>query len=363
MTTPNYGTLSLSELIVYNNNNTTTQGTILYDNVNENIIMNKGLDLVGDLKIITIGKGIRFGDNTIQITATDVTKIGDNTFTGGNTFDINKVTCNAGLKVSENVDISGNIDLSGNLIMNVLGTYIQFPDGSQQTSAASGGDVTTDGDNTFTGENTFDINTLTCNAGLKVSGNISILNGVISRNISVDGDNNFVMDTGLVVDGNININSNNNTGTISYFNDGGTSLKNFVFNLPTTTPNLSSEGGLLVNNYFTGSINFTDFNLSSISWKLKINTSGLINIVIKNKTSKISYSAFYNMFYIEISETEISTILSNISNSGNTIDDCDCSFDVSNTNGEFTLQNTLPTSTYDIQLYFTGVYFEVEPNW
>jgi hypothetical protein len=106
MTTPNYGTLSLSELIVYNNNNTTTQGTILYDNVNENIIMNKGLDLVGDLKIITIGKGIRFGDNTIQTTASDVTQSGSNIFTGQNTFDDNAVNCNFGLNVSEDININ-----------------------------------------------------------------------------------------------------------------------------------------------------------------------------------------------------------------------------------------------------------------
>ena len=270
--TTTYGTLSLSELNVYNNNNTTTPGNIIYDNINEKIIMNTGLVLDGNLNILNSANGIRFGDNTIQFTATDVTTIGDNTFIGENTFDTNAVTCNAGLKVS------GDININNNLIFS----------------------------------------------------------------------------------------NNNNTGTISYANNtgvGNSGLTNFVFNLPTTTPNLSSEGGLLVNDYFTGSINFTDFNLSSISWKLKVNTSGLINIVIKNKTSKISYSAFYNMFNIEISETEILTTLSNISNSGNTIDDCGCSFDVSNTNGEFTLQDTSTTSTYDIQLYFTGVNFEITPHW
>jgi hypothetical protein len=76
------------------------------------------------------------------------------------------------------------------------------------------------------------------------------------------------------------------------------------------------------------------------------------------------------MFYIEISETEVLTTLSNISNSGGSIENCGCkfyplstSFNDPDTNGEFTIQPLNDSNVYDIQLYFTGVYFEVEPNW
>jgi len=180
MTTPNYGTLSLSELKVYNNSNTVTSGSLTYNtNNDENFYMNTGLDVSGNITIKGDDgvNGIIFPDGSKQTSASsggDVSLTESNTFTGTNTFDVNVVTCNAGLDVSENVDISGNIDLSGNLIMNVLGTYIQFPNGSQQTSAYTGsGDVvTTDGTNNFTGTNTFDVNVVTCNAGLDVNGNI-----------------------------------------------------------------------------------------------------------------------------------------------------------------------------------------------
>jgi len=65
--TTNYGTLSISELIIYNNN--ITSGSITY--INKKISMNTGLDIN---EYLNISNGIIFGDNTIQTTASDVTQ-------------------------------------------------------------------------------------------------------------------------------------------------------------------------------------------------------------------------------------------------------------------------------------------------
>ena len=129
-----YGTLSLSQLNVYDNDNTTISGNITYNNDNDIIVMNKGLDLDGNLNFVNTNGG--------TITTTDNTNL---------VIDTTTIIMNKG-----GLDMS-NLD---NPIGNSNGIII-FGDGTRQTTAytgGSGGDVTKGGDNTFTGTNEFTSN-------------------------------------------------------------------------------------------------------------------------------------------------------------------------------------------------------------
>ena len=126
-----YGTLSLSQLNVYDNDNTTISGNITYNNDNDIIVMNKGLDLYGNLTIKGADgvNGIIFPNGSKQLVAytgigDEVTTGGDNTFIGTNEFTSN-------FKVDNSLTNIGQLD---NDNTGIITCQLLNKDGSLQKS-------------------------------------------------------------------------------------------------------------------------------------------------------------------------------------------------------------------------------------
>jgi hypothetical protein len=269
----------------------------------------------------------------------------------------NKIVMNVGLKLDGDLNISNGSN-SFNLsvlpintnFMGVTGSGIFLNGtGEKQLAFSNNGNTPPYISYDDSGNGNLYINT-----GLDIYGDLNITKNNSTGNFTYDGSH-FVMNKELDVTRQISISdNNNNTGTISYANNSG-NLTNFVFNLPTTSSNVSSQGGLLVNNYFTGSLIFTMFNLIKISWQIEDNTSGLLNISIKNRQSLNSYSGFYNMYHLGFT-----TDLTPINYTGfSTLSDCGCALYFDDNTNQIILKSNDYSANFDIQLYFIGVNFSI----
>jgi hypothetical protein len=224
-----------------------------------------------------------------------------------------------------------------------IGDGITFGDGTTQITAytgQSGGDVSLTQANTFSGQNTFNDNAVICNSGVDITGNLIFSNSNISQN-----------------------------GTISYANNnaggGGYGLTNFVFDLPTTVSNeVSSEGGLLVNKYFTGNIDFNNFyfNTRTISWVIAPGTRCLFSLSLT--VQYVYYSGLYSLYFNGNENTGTSnfTPITYSGNNGGTIEDYYCTFS-NGDKGQFNLTGNSSVLFTNIQLYFIGAKFTTAPFW
>jgi len=436
-----YGTLSISQLNVYNSVDPNIPGELTFDNIDNNLVMSTGLNLNGNLSINGDDtRYIEFGDGSKQYVAYtgqsgggDVFLAGNNTFTGKNTFESTFNVNNALTNIGQLDDISNtaigngafnnysstgsnNTAFGNNALRQLttgtnnvaIGLNANYFVESGSNNIAIGPNTGVYGTDPATLSNTISIgNGITSvetgnmifgfsgfpnsidqgvdywakftpnrtNDGITLEG---IYNGSRNFTIAAPGSDIYLDAANINLNGDLKINNHNlifsNTsitenGTISYSNagGGGTNLTNFVFNLPTIGPGVSSEGGLLVNNYFTGNINFQDYNFndSYISWTIASNTRCLLNLSIYNIANGKSYSFTASLYYIQSGSTNYN----NIANSGQeSMDTVPISLATNDNNsnippGQFRLASALGSYTYNIQLYFIGAYFTVDPSW
>jgi hypothetical protein len=176
-------------LQISNNSSSNTHKVEMYaDNINNN-----QLDISGNLLLINATNG-----NSVLLSADDIS--------------------------NNQLDIDGDLDVSGNIIISGYGSYLEFPDGSQQTTAGGTGDVTSAGDNTFTGNNTFNNND-----------GITLENPGSSHSVTIYADdiNNNQLDISgnLYVSGNITLDT---TPGVSYLNLGNSVYIQTKNQLPTS---------------------------------------------------------------------------------------------------------------------------------
>ena len=310
----NYGNLSLSELIVYNNT-TGTPGSLTFDTNNDgNFNMNTGLDLTGNVNnyfkidpnnsiiyLVTSSGNVNIQSNAdLSLVGSSINLASNNTyFTGLVTGSIDMSnpdgTSFGSLSYGTNINSTTDFCMNTGLFLNGGLTFTDVSSGyPYATINQSGYNISMNAGLDLNGNEDVSGN-------LTLDGSLTISNSTSSGILTLNSNNNFVMNTGLVVDGTIsaaesinvsNGNINVSNGTISASgNISGSEFKigSYVLGINSSN-NFAINTGLNVtgtnNITLDGSLNFVNNNNYGIifSDNSTLNSTGKIAFINESNT-------------------------------------------------------------------------------